>query len=321
MYIDPIRKILRYPARIYSIREGYLTYPINVELDLSDRCNLKCTHCAFVHIRRDCDMSIGIVENIVSQLVCSGIQAVTLTGGGEPTMNPDFEKIVFAISQHHISIGMYTNGIKFYPDAFNKMEWVYISLDAWNKRDFQRIKGVDCFGKVVHTIAKFAEIKRETTLGLGFLLNGLNFQNVQQMAELGQDLQVDYVQFRPVVGLESYEWIEDALECLSLVDALVPVYYPIQRFTDLRDKPPRGYEICRASVFVPCVGADGTLWVCPNTRGLRSLGSLVTNSFQNLWQRRSTQHIGKDCREMCRNHRLNQTLEYVCSRGPHDNFV
>ncbi len=320
MYIDPTRKILRHPMRIDSMRQGRLTYPINVELDLSDRCNLRCTHCDFAHTRRNCDMSLNLVRNIIPQLA-HNVKAITLTGGGEPTMNPDFEEIVFTIKQHHLSLGMYTNGVKFYPDAFGEMEWVYIGLDARDERDFQRIKGADCFEMVIDTITRFAEIKQKTVLGLGFLLDEHNFQNVERMAKLGQGLQVDYVQFRPIVGLENYEWIGDALDCLWNLDMLVPVYFPAPRFIDLRDKPPRGYEICRGSTFVPCIGADGTLWVCPNTRGLRSLSSLAIGSFQELWRRRPTQRVGRDCREMCRNHRLNQTLEYVCSTRPHDNFV
>ena len=320
MYIDPTRKILRHPTQIHSMRAGCLTYPINIELDLSDRCNLRCTHCDFAHTRRDCDMSLDLARSIMFQLP-RDVKAITLTGGGEPTLNPHFEEIVFAIKQHRISLGMYTNGVRFYPAAFGEMEWVYISLDAVDRRDFRRTKGADYFNKVTSTVARFAEIKQKTILGLGFLLDEHDPQNIERMAKLGQDLQVDYVQFRPIVGLENYEWVGATLDCLWNLDMLVPVYFPASRFIDLRDKSPRGYEICRGSTFIPCIGADGTLWVCPNTRGLRSLGSLVTNSFQDLWLQRPTQLVGKDCREMCRNHRLNQTLEHICLRGPHDNFV
>jgi MoaA/NifB/PqqE/SkfB family radical SAM enzyme len=322
LYIDPARKILRHPARIHSLREGHLTFPINVEFDLSDRCNLRCTYCAFAHMRRNCDMSLELAVSIVSQLAHNRVKALTLTGGGEPTVNPDFEKIVLAMSKYYLSLGMYTNGTNYYPDAFSEMEWIYVSLDAANESDFQRLKGADRFKDVTGNIAKFAQTQRKkTVLGLGFLLDESNFQNVEQAAKLGQDLRVDYVQFRPVIGLSNYAWVDDALRRISLLDTPVPIYHSVQRFVDLRDHAPRGYEVCRASVFIPCVGADGTLWVCPNMRGLRSLGSLVTDSFEDLWKQRPIQCVGVDCREMCRCHMVNQTLEYVCSKGQHDNFV
>jgi len=267
-------------------------------------------------------MSPELATSIVAQLARNDVKALTLTGGGEPTVNHDFEQIVSMMSQYNLSLGMYTNGINYYPEAFSEMEWIYVSLDAANASDFQRIKGADRFGEITGNVARFAQTKRDkTVLGLGFLLDDSNYQNIGQAAKLGQELQVDYVQFRPVIGLEKYDWTNDALRSIARLDATIPIFHSVQRFIDLRDSAPRGYEVCRASVFIPCVGADGTLWVCPNMRGIRSLGNLATDSFEDLWRRRPVQHVGPDCREMCRCHRLNQTLEYVCSSEPHDNFV
>ena len=79
-----------------------------------------------------------------------------------------------------------------------------------------------------------------------------------------------------------------------------------------------GLHIARREATVM---ADGTVWVCPNTRGLRSLGSLANEPFSTIWARRPTQHVGGDCRIACRNHELNRTLDYICSERLHAEFV
>lgn len=321
MYIDPTRKILRHPRTLQALREGEQVWPINIEFDLSDRCNLNCTHCAFAHTRANVDMTLPLAEKILTDLALVGVKSITLTGAGEPTMCPDFPAIVKAIKQRGFALGMYTNGIRYFPRAFAQMDWLYISLDAHDKASFREIKGVDGFDKVLETALSFREEPHDTVVGVGFLLGEHNVVHIPAMAGLGIRMGADYVQFRPIVGLESYEWTEDALYLLDDLHFRTPIYYPAQRFLDLRDKPERGYSVCRASALVPCVGAEGELWVCPNTRSLRSLGNLAEHSFAELWRERPVQMVGEDCREMCRNHRLNQTLEYVCSSGPHDDFV
>ena len=67
-------------------------------------------------------------------------------------------------------------------------------------------------------------------------------------------------------------------------------------------------------MVVPCIGADGSLWVCPNTRMIRKLGDLNKESFREIWECRPVQFVGEDCRIACRNHELNRTLEFVCGK-------
>lgn len=129
-----------------------------------------------------------------------------------------------------------------------------------------------------------------------------------------------YIQFRPVVGLRNYDWVPITLATLDELEG-EDVIISRQRFLDLYRQERRAYTVCRGSELTPCIGADGTLWVCPNTRGLRPLGDLAVESFRAIWERRPPQPVGPDCRTACRNHFLNQTLNYVCRRGPHDAFV
>ena len=101
--------------------------------------------------------------------------------------------------------------------------------------------------------------------------------------------------------------------------------YAPQRFLDLAagDAYERGYSICRASALSPCIGADGTVWACPNTRGLpgRSIGNASKQRLAEIFANAPVQMVGPDCEPTCRHHAMNKTLALVCERQPHEEFI
>jgi MoaA/NifB/PqqE/SkfB family radical SAM enzyme len=251
-------------------------------------------------------------------------KALTFTGGGEPTTNPRFVLIAGLAHEYGLKLGLYTNGIMIDQllTISHAFTWIYVSLDASNRSDYRQDKGLDMFDKVCSNITRLvaAKINGKPTVGAGFLVTEDNWEQAANMALLASRLGADYCQFRPVVGLDNYQWVPEALH---LLDALAGpnVYVSRDRFLDLFGNVGRPYSICRASALVPCIGADGTVWVCPNTRGLRPLGSLKRQTFQEIWLKRPVQMVGEDCRTQCRNHAMNETLQYVCSVNDHDAFI
>jgi MoaA/NifB/PqqE/SkfB family radical SAM enzyme len=222
-----------------------------------------------------------------------------------------------------MAVGVYTNGLRREPllEAAPHLSWVYVSLDEATPQQYKQSKGVNAYFPVIGTIQSLAG---KTVVGVGFLLHGGNYHQAPKMAAIAKDLGADYVQFRPVVGLGDYEWLVPCLDILRAIDDPF-VYVSFRRFEDLLHSHQgcyeRQYGVCRASELTPCIGADGTLWVCPNTRGIRALGNLREESFEEIWARRETQFVGDDCRIACRNDAGNETLEYVCSVAPHMEFV
>lgn len=322
--IDPGQKILRHPDLLVKLRDGWPVWPVNVEMDLANTCNLKCSWCDFAYTHNGDVLDTHLATKILTQLRRCGVKAITLTGGGEPTTNPKFREIVHLAAGLGFQIGLYTNGVNSVPilDVLDELTWVYVSLDAGDFATYRNIKKVNAFEAVCHTVTRLAEKKRTwSTVGVGFLLSEKNHFQMEAMYTLYQELGADYCQFRPVISGEgTYGWIRGCLQGLEAFKDKLGVYVSYERFKDLLGAT-RGYSVCRASAFVPCIGADGTVWVCPNTRGKRPLGSLKTEDFATIWRERKIQYVGEDCRFACRNHALNRTLEYVCSDGPHDNFV
>lgn len=325
--IDPQRKILRYPEILARMQAGLRAWPINIELDMSNQCNLKCAHCDFAHTHNSQEMSPELASQVLNELAAGGTRAITLTGGGEPTLNADFAAIARHAAALDLRLGLYTNGVdvsRLIP-ALDKFAWVYISLDEASQESYKIQKGADRFNQVTRNIKALVGEESKPTIGVGFMIHPSNMNQIPEMVSLKDQLGVDYIQFHPTVGLTDYSWVRGIRHLLRHLQQQENIHVVLQRFHDLgmnqHGKHERGYTVCRGSELVPCIGASGEVWVCPNTRGLRKLGDLSQESFKQVWLRRPEQYVGTDCRVACRNHFLNQTLEYVCSHGIHEEFV
>ena len=78
------------------------------ELTLS--CNLRCKHCgSFAGSRRDDEMSLEENLGVADQLAALGCRRVTLSGG-EPTLNPDWDRIGKRLADHCIKVNLISNG-------------------------------------------------------------------------------------------------------------------------------------------------------------------------------------------------------------------
>ena len=94
-------------------------------LNINRRCNLRCIWCyAKMEGYDNSDMSIEIVKKYVILAAELGADSVVLIGG-EPTMHPNFFKIIEIIKLAGLKVFLATNGIKFSDKEFLKK-----SIDA-----------------------------------------------------------------------------------------------------------------------------------------------------------------------------------------------
>lgn len=134
-----IRQCLE-PGRILNYRDSILEKSVTlagnadmakqagmVELQLTDQCNLNCFHC---HFRNQGDV---FFRREWLDLVTDEIlpQAVSLAGGGEPTLYPDFDGTVRKLKNGKSApqIGLITNGVFIPPGSWpSQLSWLRVSL-------------------------------------------------------------------------------------------------------------------------------------------------------------------------------------------------
>jgi MoaA/NifB/PqqE/SkfB family radical SAM enzyme len=304
------RKILRFPEEIAALREGRRPHVLNVEIDLTERCNLHCVTCDFPHHPR-VDMTPEVEEQVLSCLDAWGTRAVVLTGGGEPTVHPEWREIATRWSS--FALGMYTNGVALteVPDVFG---WVYVSLDAPDAETWAATKGAPAswFDRVVENIQAAAAL---TTVGVGFLVGPHNLARVEAMAALGSSLGAAYVDFRPLWPCPDNSWAEEGRSLLAKAESYPSVRVAWEKFEAAWDWD-RPYHVCWASMFNRMIDASGVVYPCASTRWVAPLGHA-----RDCPSPSRPVPVTDRCRTMCRGHGMNLTLDYVMASGPHDYFV
>lgn len=174
--------------------------PITADIFLTNYCNNRCPYCTYGRWTLDSGAYAMRYEDFIiyaKRLSELGVQGFILTGGGEPTINPDFERIAWWLNENHMHWGINTN--------FNKLlrvkpDYLKVSFDGYSEESYQKLRGVAAYGKVRENIKAYVEWKRknspETSLGIQQLVK--EPEDVQRFYDANKDLDVDYMIFRPV---------------------------------------------------------------------------------------------------------------------------
>lgn len=352
MFIDPRSKLLQHVDRIAQIKAGEVPPPVNVEIDLSNRCSLGCEWCHFAYThtrgplkgkRQKPELAIAggdlmpyeFARDLVRQLRDAGVRSITWTGGGEPTLHPQFDEIITCARMRGIPQGLYTHGghINAARGALLKetMTFVYVSLDAADAASYKRDKGVDRYEEACDGIRHLVAAGGTATVGVGYLLTRRNWQRAYEMRDQARALGAAYCQFRPTilytqdepgVAAEDTSWMTEARVLLERLADDPFVLADVNRFAEYENWT-RGYSTCWWSALQTVVTPNGSVWTCVNKREHPAalLGSCAEEPFADIWARRPIAEVDGSCRLMCRGHIANQALNEILTPAAHAEFV
>ena len=286
-------KLSLFPDKLDSIikvSQGYKeydeTYPVSVELSLTNACNLKCIWCCDATIRRKYPGHIDkeIFFNLFRDLSRGGTKGITVEGGGEPTLHPDFVEIINSIHENKMAVGLFTNGLKIdelLPNI-NCFEWIRVSIDADNSDTFKKYKGKDCYDTVIKNVEKLVAKKGNTLIGVGYISTRYNMGYIQDLIERLKDIGVDYFYIRPIEDYPEYSSLNDLewLKAYSNKDFEVVVNYSGRLHGGNSNLPCLGHSI------TVVISADASVYACGRlhiNEHHEALGNLKENSFHEIW--------------------------------------
>lgn len=353
-YINPRSKLFGHLDRLQAIKEGRRPAPVNVEIDLSNRCSLGCAWChfAYTHTRGPLTgkqdkpdgaivggdlMDADLAVQILCELWDSGVKSVTWTGGGEPTLHPRFDSLIQYAASLGLEQGIYTHGGHLHASRAEMVKalftWAFVSLDECERDSYQRSKGVDRFDAACAGIRHLVQAEGEATIGVGFLLHEGNYRQLYNMRQLGQELGASYVQFRPTVHYDTHHpsalaedtaWMDEAIALLEQYAGDSFVIADVDRFKMYRDWNGHGYSQCYWSALQTVITPNGKVWRCTNKREHPDalLGDLSVESFADVWARSGGPcAVGDTCRVLCRGHIANTSLDSIMTAQAHGNFI
>ena len=271
--------------------KGEKVYPINIEISLSHTCNAHCSWCFYTntHVaKKEGMMDKDILFQLVQDLSELGIKAISWTGGGEPTLHPDFSEVVDLTDSLGIKQGLFTNALLKAEYDPAKFEWIRISNTDkdWNIKNIEYLRS------------------KAKVLGLAYNYSG-NDKEVKDALEIGNDIKVDYVQVRQALNLRGYVTERKPPEIND------PLLF-ITKYKFDNSSNPHGYSKCYGFNFVPFVWYNGNVDVCGymNKHGKPyTLGNLKEKRVKQIFDE-SPRHVPVvgTCQVCCKNHEINKLI-------------
>ena len=184
---------------IYNLDNIVSRKPITADIFLNSACNNKCPYCTYARYKQRSSsyMTFESFKDNITILLANGVKGVILTGGGEPTISPDFDKITDYLEQNSIPYGINTNFNLF---KAIKPNYLKISLDGYDRESYQKARGVDKYDTVIENINRYILFKQANKLktSIGLQTVATKIEDVVRFYEAHKGLNVDYFNIRPM---------------------------------------------------------------------------------------------------------------------------
>ena len=266
------------------------TNPVLAEIAVTGYCNARCPWCFFRDKSDSERIDTEVMLYTIPRLKLIGLKAINWTGGGEPTVHPDFDKFVEAAANHGLKQGIFSNGYKEIPHQ-DKFEWIRISLTDKGLRAV-KIPKVP-FGVCVNHIAKYTE------------------DDIRKLCRESRIIGAKYFQIRPALT-KSYKnqpvlQIPKYLEEYETDD--FKIYTTDYKYVECTK--PKDYPDCYGYHFCPSIDWHGNVCAClyllDNPKYI--YGNIYDETIESIWTQIPKQAPVIDaCQNCCKNHEINKIL-------------
>jgi MoaA/NifB/PqqE/SkfB family radical SAM enzyme len=153
---------------LWRLAPALAPYPWDIEIEVTTKCNLRCTICEHTYWKKDPymgrDLSLEDFKKIIAQF--PKLKWINLTGEGLAFLNKEFLDIVRYAKQRNIFVAIV--------DCFTQLdekvgrelikagvEKLWVSIDGASKETYEAIRVGANFDQVVENIRTFVHLKRE----------------------------------------------------------------------------------------------------------------------------------------------------------------
>lgn len=248
---------------LVSIKYDRVIPPIHPQLNPTNKCNFSCPFCSCSDRDKQKELNIKQIERLIDKYRALGAEAWTVTGGGEPTIHRDFDKIIKKIFYNNMESGLVTNGtVLDRCNSLNRITWIRISASDILERELEKIGSniEDHLNKLDFTVNEYPMVDWAFSYVLGDYPNHKLIQKLVEFANSHDFTHVRIVNDILKVGHLNPQ-MDEAKKTLRLngVDDSKVNYQERSHWT-------QGTEKCYISLLKPVIGADGYIYPCCGTQ-------------------------------------------------------
>lgn len=274
-----------------------------IQIMATERCNLRCTHCAVPEEDSPAARELTTSEwfEFIDRAAVEGVRSLTLSGG-EVTLRHDAVDLLRRACEAGIArVTLLTNGLLSERVINELVELqsdeaalgIHVSLDGAGPSTHDVIRGAGSFAATMRRIARFREVGGAVT-GLHTVIHRGNLHELDDLVSLIRELGCSVWTVFPVaslgravgsdlVPLTPEEWVEVTVALHRLrADGLdVGQMGPIveDEWPSSLGTVPRGRETTSPNIVV---GPDGEMFTCPPLRA-HPIGTVGTVPEERFW--------------------------------------
>jgi MoaA/NifB/PqqE/SkfB family radical SAM enzyme len=301
--------------------------PITADIFLTNYCNNHCPYCTYGRWDLESNnmvkyMSFEEFKKYTSRLLDLGVKGIILTGGGEPTIDKDFDKITEWLENNNIEYGVNSN---FNVLKYFKPKYLKVSLDAYDDASYKAYRGVEAYSKVKQNIIMYDKWRKENNVenNLGIQMVASNVETVNKFYSANKDLPVDYISIRPMESTGGSYYLKDmsddfkpapiisAIKTLSMIDKRVQINYK----WDMLNWVPNE---CHAQWATIALNMFGEVMYCCH-KPYEIVGHIMDDDILEKKKRYVTDM--SKCDSPCRLSAPNKVLSILKEPAQHMNFI
>lgn len=300
--------------------------PMFVAWDITYKCNLNCFFCDRQTIYRDKlnkDLTLTEAKMVIDNLADADVMTVGITGG-EALLRNDLEDIAEYAVDKGLVVTLSTNGTLITKSRAQKLanlfQSISISLDGLSDTHDEVRGKKGAYDKAIQGLKHLAATNpRACAIGVNFVLNKLNFQELRKVFDTVRNIGADYFFIQPVIGSNSWVIPKDAIDrsvkqilemksnyCRQISQS----YYFLNHISDyINGTVPK---LCDAGKLYLAVNNEGKLFLCPGLPRTKEtyIGSLLQHSMTDLLKSKRMKKVKETIIPKCNPCLMNCTTEF-----------
>lgn len=272
-FTSNVSKLLKHLDKLKILQEGGTPSPVMVHMSICNLCNLTCSFCCFANRSSKDILSIDKIKQALISFRKLGVTGLEFTGGGEPTLHPQFDEAVSFAHELGYKIGICTNGSKLKNiKTWDKFSWVRLGLYGWTEGysyDLSVFDGLDVKISGAYVWDESIDTSYNPNI-TGVFLNkkikrvSKNTQQTDKFYEMIEWVERNKIPTRIAVNVikSAEEANRDMDKIKKMLENLKTSYAFI---SDFNFKLERKNDHCYMHMVKPFVFTDGNVYVCPSS--------------------------------------------------------
>ncbi len=293
-----------------------VTAPYRMDLALTYRCNVNCTHCYVIRDKNYPELSTEEWKKIIKRLYEIGIPHVVFTGG-EPTLRDDLVELVEYAEETGLVTGLLTNGVMLCDKKFVKklesagLDHVQITIESHIPEVHNKMVRAESFEKTLQGIKNALKTTIYTITNT--TLTKLNAPYIEDTIEFLHTLGVRVFACNGLIytapkrqrfGFKETE-LKPILEKIRNKAAELNmrfIWYTPTQYCNLNPvELELGPKTCTAAKYNMCIEPNGDVIPCQGY--YETMGNILKDPWENIWNSkvavslRNREWIEEKCRE------------------------